>query len=249
MRRAALFLLLLAAHGTTGGAQAVSARDSTGAAVTLRAPARSALVLDAGAAEALRAVSGSILISGQAASGATDIIVVGNDRRLAGVGADTPVFVYSPRNFLELADAFMALGILSGEESRGIKLAAQMSSAVKQVRSIIGRLPSASFPRVFIQEEESPLATCGASSFLNALVSEAGGRVIVDRKEVARRAPDIIIVSRASGARSGESWGDTPAGGSGKVFVLDLSAGISPGPRSATLLLKVARLLHPDLIP
>jgi len=228
----------------------VSARDSTGAMVTLRAPARSALVLDDGAAEALRAVSDTIELHERAAPGTPELLVVGSDRRgedAASVAANTPVFVYSPRNFLELADAFMALGALTGEESRGIKLAAQMTSAVKHVRSIIGRLPSASFPRVFIQEKESPLAICGASSFLHALVSEAGGRIIADRDEVARRAPDVIILAQGTGAQSSES--DTPAGRSGKVYTLDLSAGVSPGPRSATLLVKVARLLHPDLIP
>ena len=179
----------------------MSARDSTGATVSLRSSARSALVLDDGAAEALRALSDTIELRDRTAPGAPELLVVGSDRRgetSAGFGADTPVFVYSPRNFLELADTFMALGVLSGEESRGIKLAAQATSAVKHIRTIIDRLPSASFPRVFIQEEERPLATCGASSFLHALVFEAGGkdlfsdrndeRIIVGREEVASRA-------------------------------------------------------------
>lgn len=238
----------------------MSARDSTDATVSLRSPAHSVLVLASGAAEALRALSDTIELRGRTAPGAPELLVTDGDRRgmdTTSVGADTPVFAYSPRNFLELADAFMALGVLSGEEGRGIKLAAQATSAVKHIRTIIDRLPSASFPRVFIQEEERPLATCGASSFLHALVSEAGGkdlfadrkdeRIVVDREEVASREPDVILVAQETAVS--ERWSDTPAGRSGKVFALDLSAGVSPGPRSATLLVKVARLLHPDLIP
>jgi ABC-type hemin transport system substrate-binding protein len=59
--------------------------------------------------------------------------------------------------------------------------------------------------------------------------------------------PDVILVAQESAI--GDRWDDTPAGRSGKVFDLDLSAGVSPGPRSATLLVKIAGLLHPDLIP
>jgi iron complex transport system substrate-binding protein len=222
-----------------------------------------------GVPEVLRALSSSIRIIDPSGGVSPDILVVSDDRRgkeVSGVDVAIPVFVYAPRNFLELADAFMALGVLTGEESGGIKLAAQTSSAPKHIRTIIGRLPSSSFPRVFIQEEENPLVTCGSSSFVSALIAEAGGKnifqeigdykITVGRGEVVRRVPDIIIIAQGakSQSRNGESsksiyWSDTPAGESGKVYSIDLSAGLAPGTKSVTLLAKVAKMLHPDLIP
>lgn len=271
------FLLLLLISKAPCGGQAtsttmphrVAAKDSMGAIVTLRHPARSALVTADGVSELLRALSGSIRIIDQPGGVSPDILVISDDRRgkeMAGFGADIPVFVYAPRNFLELADAFMALGVLTGEESRGIKLAAQTSSAVKHIRTIICRIPPGSFARVFIQENMCPLVTCGASSFISALVSEAGGKnlfldrggsiIAVDHAEVIRRAPDVILVAQGAASCSSDNnpgpcklWSDTPAGKSGKVYSIDLSAGLTPGTKSATLLAKVAKLLHPDLIP
>jgi iron complex transport system substrate-binding protein len=176
------------------------------------------------------------------------------------------VFVYDPRDFLELADSMMALGTLVGRDKEAAKAAAQLTAVVRHVRSITERMPSSRFPKVFWEAGADPPATCGSDSFFRALIEAAGGRDIfpdrsgtsttVEAQEVAARAPELIVIACAEGeslgdpsARGREDWRETPAVKTGRILRLGPGLGSRIGPRSASTLLAVARAIHPDIFP
>ena len=57
-----------------------------------------------------------------------------------------PVFIYDPRDFTELADAVMALGILTGNPSGGVKVAARLTASVNGVRRILSPINKKNYP-------------------------------------------------------------------------------------------------------
>ena len=269
------------------GKRALSVTDSTGKSIKLEKPATRILCFSPGAIETLIKIGeGSRIIARSqscdfpeaalkvplfdpAGFPSADLIIIDTVEELpkgAPKNAGAALFVYAPKNFRELADLIMALGILTGADNAGIVAATTITRAVTRVRNIIGRLPSTTYPRVFWQSGIDPLRTCGADSFAQALISEAGGRnVFSDRKEAAfevmeaeivRRSPLFIVLGGSRGVRGGgelsPAFLDVPTG-AGKVgyrvIRIDDGSGTSYGPRSPTLLLALAKAFHPDVVP
>jgi hypothetical protein len=111
-----------------------------------------------------------------------DLVVV--DGGADALGAERPygggvaVFIHDPRDFRELADSMMALGILVDREKDGIRAAARLTGSASHVRAIIDRIPSSRYPRVFWEAGENPLATCGTASLAHSRILAAGGKDI-----------------------------------------------------------------------
>ncbi|HTX73334.1 MAG TPA: cobalamin-binding protein [Rectinemataceae bacterium] len=176
------------------------------------------------------------------------------------------VFAYEPKDFVAIADGMMAIGALAGTGDQGIRAAATLTAAVEKVRQLTARIPSSRRPAVFWEVYDEPLMTCGRNSFAHQLIEVAGGRDIfsdlpgpwpvVSNEEVLTRAPDFILgpddmgasvdVSRIA-ARPG--WNSLPAIRNNRILLLPADLVSRAGPRIASGLLMVLRVLHPELVP
>ncbi|MDA8426210.1 MAG: cobalamin-binding protein [Treponema sp.] len=176
------------------------------------------------------------------------------------------VFAYEPENFVAIADGMMALGELAGTKNQGIRAAATFTGAIEKVKFLTSSLPMARRPKVFWEVSDEPLMTCGRRSFAHQLVEAAGGRDIfadlpgpwpvVSAEEVLTRSPEIIIGPDDLGARMSEArlsakpgWKDIPAVRSGRLFLVPADLVSRAGPRLATGLLAVLKVIHPELVP
>jgi iron complex transport system substrate-binding protein len=199
------------------------------------------------------------------ASWSPDLVIVDDRGQLRdSTGASKwkgKVFTYFPRNFVELADAIMELGILAGKKDAGIRVAAQLTRAVRSVTLVTDRLPTSRKTKVLWVSSVDPLRTCGANSLFHALVEAAGGRdVFADKKgtdmpidldALAGRSVEAMVIaepSRASAERLKEAGIDSYMD-SARVLRLGPGLGTRCGPRSALALFDLARFLHPEVFP
>jgi iron complex transport system substrate-binding protein len=113
---------------------------------------------------------------------------------------------------------------------------------------------------VFVQISKEPLFTIGSGSFLNDLISEAGGRSVTEQvesaypklsKETASALnPDVIILSDSEDNREpNEVFKNSPAVKNGRVYKINADILSRPGPRLVDALEQIARFLHPDKFP
>jgi iron complex transport system substrate-binding protein len=281
----AVFVLLLA--GNPCEPQGVSATDSTGKRVSLSRPAARIVCLSPGAMEVLFAFGAggrivgraescdyperalSLPIIGRASAMPSDLVIIDGDGRSPddrANGERTPVFIYDPRDFLELAESTVALGVLVGMDRESVEVAARITKSVISVRNVIDRIRSPQYPRVFWESKADPLSTCGAFSFAQSLIAEAGGKNVfldkegarpaVSRAEVLARDPQVIVLVSPKedvadlGPSPGEPWlAGTSAAAANRMLRVEEPLASRAGPRSASLLLSLARAFHPGLVP
>ncbi len=118
-------------------------------------------------------------------------------------------------------------------------------------------------PRVFVEIEESPLMTAGAGSFIDDLISRAGGRNVareiisayprIDPEKVIAWNPEVILVAHSD--RPGEAaerltrhigWSNVAAVQNRRVIDdIDADLLFRPGPRLVEGVKALAERLHP----
>jgi iron complex transport system substrate-binding protein len=79
-------------------------------------------------------------------------------------------------SFSELFAAIDEIGDATGRSVESRELVAGMQAELFALSERIGCVDGARRPRVFVEIEESPLMTAGASSFIDDLIVRAGGR-------------------------------------------------------------------------
>ncbi|HBI15078.1 MAG TPA: cobalamin-binding protein [Desulfobulbaceae bacterium] len=180
-------------------------------------------------------------------------------RRIEQLGI--PVFALDPRTLQEISDSVTLLGdLLDAREQAAaitVDMAAKMAAVASGVRSAGER------PGVFFQIDASPLVSAGPGTFIDGLITEAGGRNLAGERdsyprfsweEVLALQPEVVIIASMAGGYSEEQlkaqwfrWPDIPAVKNGRVHVVDASLFDRPVPRLADGLVELARLLHPGV--
>lgn len=89
--------------------------------------------------------------------------------------ADVRVLETYQNSFMEVFDSIRAIGAATGRNTEADRLAAAMQTELATITSRYSRLPGQSGPRVFIEVCGDPLTTAGAMSFLQDVVTRAGG--------------------------------------------------------------------------
>ena len=166
-------------------------------------------------------------------------------------------------SFPELFDAVGQIGEATGRRAEARKLVAGMQAELDAVAARIGRIDDARRPRVFVEIEESPLMTAGAGSFIDDLISRAGGRNVaheitsayprIDPEKVIAWNPEVILVAHS--ARPGEAaerltrhigWSNVAAVRDRRVIDdIDADLLFRPGPRLVEGVKALAERLHP----
>jgi len=162
------------------------------------------------------------------------------------LGAGIPVFATNQRSFEEILQTILMIGGLIGRESEARALIQDMRDEVKQIREFSSVWPDR--PRVYFEEWPDP--PIAGIRWVSELIEFAGGRDIfpelrdrpaaaervVDLGEVARRDPEIIVASWCgkkvdpAAIVSRPGWGAISAVRAGRIYELDGSDILSPGP-------------------
>ena len=167
------------------------------------------------------------------------------------------------QNMDELLSAFTEIGQRIGLEAEAEAL---VDTIRRRIAEVTEALKDASRPRVLVVVGRHPLVGAGRGTFLDQLVSIAGGDniladsqrayPIVSMETVLLRQPDIIV--ECSGSMAGEDlteeaqqawsrWSSLSAVRSGRVYVSRSDALLRPGPRIPQALDELVGFFHPDV--
>jgi iron complex transport system substrate-binding protein len=170
-----------------------------------------------------------------------------------------PLYVTNPRTVRDVAASLRKLGEVTGVQPQAAALAATLEQRIEQVERRVANQPK---PRVLFVLQLAPLITAGRNTFLNDLITRAGGVSIsgeenadypqFSREAVVARAPEIIIAPALHGAGSiseaalQQAFPTTPAVRNQRLVLIDPDLTSRPGPRLVDGLEKLAQALHPE---
>ena len=179
------------------------------------------------------------------------------------IRAGRPVFCTNPRSMDEILQSILMVGGLLGVDAAAHALVADMHDEINQVREFSTMWPDR--PRVYFEEWHEPLIS--GIRWVSEVIELAGGRDVfaelrdhrsarervVDAAEVARRDPQIILVSWCGKpadldlVRGRPGWDRISAVREGRVHEVDAATLLSPGPALLTGLRTVHELVQQAL--
>ncbi|MGQ0539028.1 MAG: ABC transporter substrate-binding protein [Gemmatimonadaceae bacterium] len=159
---------------------------------------------------------------------------------------------------VQLRHALDTLGVVLGDTLSARVVGDSVFATLGRVRAATaGLTPRVVFWRVW----EAPLITIGRGSFLDELITIAGGRNVyhdiaapaapVSLEDVVRRDPDIVLAGPVSAERLkvDPRWRALRAVREGRVLAFDTMLVGRPSVRVGEAALSLARLLHPGRVP
>jgi len=164
--------------------------------------------------------------------------------------------------FDAMFDAFSEIAEATGDPSRAEPVVAAMRAKLDEAAAVYEGIPRRKRPRVFIELHPDPLATAGATSFLDEVVERAGGVNVahdlagpyprISPESVVEWDPDAILMGYMNPARNGAEllarrigWQEISAIKQGRI-IDDIPPDLilRPGPRLADGVVAVARRLY-----
>ena len=134
-----------------------------------------------------------------------------------------------------------------------------MQLKIDTVEKRIHNIPSR--PGVFFQIDANPMVSAGKNTFIDRLITMAGGRNLAagDKtypryswEDILVMQPDVVIIASMAGGYTKRQlkeawtrWPQLPAVQSNRVFVVDADLFDRPVPRIADGLVALAGLIHP----
>ena len=165
-----------------------------------------------------------------------------------------PVLVVSPTSLSAVETSLRQIGARTGTTKQAELVVGQMEHKARLAARIAAadRRPR---PRVLVVLQVNPLWTAGSGSFMDDLITRAGGINIgkavpgygpFSKEQVLANAPDVILgdASVAAAFRSDSLLRRLPAVLRGRVAALPPDLTSRPGPRLADGLVLVAQALH-----
>lgn len=168
------------------------------------------------------------------------------------------VLVVQPETLNDVYKDIALLGQVVNAQPAATKLVDQMKADVAAVTS---KVAGKAKPTVFYESWHDPLMTAGTTTFIDDLITLAGGvNIAADVKgwtnysleQVQAKDPDFYVTSKEAVATVGQrpGFGGLTAVKEQKVFGMDdPNIGVRPGPRLILGLQWFAKILHPELFP
>jgi iron complex transport system substrate-binding protein len=179
--------------------------------------------------------------------------------RLEGLGI--AVYAVDPRNMEAIIATTEEIGKILGAPDKGQELAAALNHRYQRVKALAARVTHR--PRVFFQIGISPIVSAGSHTFLDELITTAGGLNLAagkipyprfSQEQILALNPEVIIIT--SMTRGGafeevkagwERWKTLPAVRNQAIFLVDSDIVDRPSPRLLDGLEMIFRLIHPEL--
>ena len=186
----------------------------------------------------------------------------GNPRRTAEAikALGIPVFAIDPRTIEQIMDAFLLLGDLLGVSEKAEVLVSDMKHRLVLVEKKIAS--SQTRPTVFFQIADIPIVSAGKNSYIDRLITLAGGTNLAgDMTDYPRYSwenimllqPEVVLLSSMAGGKSPEllkaswqRWPEIPAVRNNRLHVVDADLFNRPTARLITGLEILAEILHPE---
>jgi iron complex transport system substrate-binding protein len=180
-------------------------------------------------------------------------LVIGTGVERAGVTdvlsrAGTRVLWVKTGNFAELFDALVEIGRQVGRRRQAEEIVAAMEAKLEAIAERFRSIPLEKRPRVFVEIWSDPITTAGNGSFVDEIITRAGGVNVahqidsayptVNPEKVVEWNPDVILLGYMNQEPSKEvlagriGWAGVAAVRSGSV-IRDVSSDLllRPGPR------------------
>lgn len=166
--------------------------------------------------------------------------------------AKIPLYISNPRNVAETLTSIQAIGDITGASEKAKEITDKLRARIEQVHE---RTANREKPKIFIMLGAEPLITVGGKTFMNDLVTQAGGLSIsADESSdypqysfetaIARR-PEIIFL-QAGDDKLPERLKQTPAALNGRLYHLNDDLLMRPGPRIVEGLEQLAEKIYPQ---
>jgi iron complex transport system substrate-binding protein len=167
-----------------------------------------------------------------------------------------PVYVSNPRDLAGVLASIGMIGEITGADDPARDLTGKMRARIDAIDSGMAGIKER--PGVLFVLGVEPLITVGGKSFINELISRAGGDSISRELEaeypqynlesaVAAR-PEVIFLQSGE-SKLPERLNRTPAARAGRVFQIDDNLLLRPGPRIVDGLEQMAARIHPEAFP
>jgi iron complex transport system substrate-binding protein len=188
------------------------------------------------------------------------------ERALAALDGKAKVLTLAPRSLREIHENLRDLAELTDRVDIAKTLIAEDN---ERLARLVAELQGAQRRRVFFLEWIDPIF-CGGhwvpemielAGGFDALGRKGGDSVRIDRQDVLRWAPEMVVISpcgahldsaieQGSAFLSDPYWSTLPAVESGEVYAVDASSYFArPGPRVFDGIDVLAHLFHPERVP
>ncbi len=187
----------------------------------------------------------------------------GNPRRTAEAikALGIPVFAIDPRDIEQIMDAFLLLGDVLGAPETAKDLVAGLEHRLSLVKKKVAS--SQEKPSVFFQIAEVPIVSAGKNSYIDKLITLAGGNNLAGSmteyprfswENIMLLQPEVVVISSMSGGKSPESlkaswlrWPEIPAVKNHRLYVVNADLFNRPTARLIDGLEILADVLHPEV--
>ena len=172
-----------------------------------------------------------------------------------------PVFAVNAVDMESTMTSIQAIGDVLNAGARSREITADMRRRIRGVADTAKR--AAHKPRVFVQIGVSPIVSVGNGTFINELITLAGGVNVAagpnpyprfSVEEVIALAPDVLVISSMARATVFEEvkagwmqWPAIPAVANQAVYIAPTNIFDRPTPRLVDGLEQMARYIHPRL--
>lgn len=170
---------------------------------------------------------------------------------------NVPVFAVNVPDLEALFDTLLLLGRVTGHEATAQELVASLRARVAAVEARTAALPAEQRPLVFVEVWHEPLMTAGPGSFIDELVTLAGGRNLAHDapnpwptysvETVLARDPEVIVLTNRyrDQVLARPAWQEVRAIQTGQVYEVEPDWLTITGPRLVDGLEVLAGLFHP----
>ncbi|MBU0503718.1 MAG: cobalamin-binding protein [Candidatus Omnitrophota bacterium] len=158
------------------------------------------------------------------------------------------VYVSDPVNIRELLESIKEIGVITNRQVQAEELINGIRSRMERVSLKVNLVPKEKWPKVFMEIWHDPLTTAGNGSFVDEIITLAGGvniafdtsrpYSIFSQEEVIKRDPDYIIIgymdrkSALDSVRNRFGWDKIKAIRNKNVYNdIDPALIFRPGPR------------------
>ncbi|OKY76129.1 MAG: hypothetical protein BM485_02450 [Desulfobulbaceae bacterium DB1] len=174
-----------------------------------------------------------------------------------------PVYSLDPRSLEEIMESILLLGDLLAKEKRAAAIVGEMKEKIRAAALLAAR--DGRTPRVFFQIDAAPIISAGSNTFIDQLISLAGGinlaagSVVYPRyswEDILIMRPEVVIIASMAGGYSDDElkaawrrWPQLPAVRDNRLYVLKADMFDRPTARIADGLQMLVDILHPRLPP
>jgi len=171
-----------------------------------------------------------------------------------------PVLVIDPRDIEGIQESVLLLGRVLDATGRARKIVDWMEDVCTCVDNQVRRTRDR--PRVFFQIETSPIISAGTDTFIDRLITRAGGLnlaagsslyPIFSLEEILAMNPEVVLIASMAGGYTEDvllsqwtKWPEMSAVKSGMIYVIDADLFDRPVPRIVEGLERMFCLIHPE---